>query len=146
MGCKPSRAEVLRNFERHVRTLARDIERRASAQGLPSCEWFVLTELAFSNRISLRELALASVVPLPAASKAVKRLAVDGLVNVDRVSGDKRLSAISITDSGMRLFMKEGARKDLSVTYYEIMTSEDLDALNRSLGALASNLVENAKL
>lgn len=146
MNYRPPRTEVWHRFERQIRALARDIERRASAHGLPPCEWFVLAELEYGNRISLRELALASAVSLPAASKAVKRLAVDGLVSVDRVSTDKRLIAISITDSGMQFLMKERVRKELLATYHEVITPEGFDALNRSLGILASNLAKSMRL
>lgn len=135
-----SDTDASRCFERQIRILARDIERRASGHGLPSCDWFVLDELERSNTISLRDLALASAVSLPAASKAIKRFAADGLVDVHRVPGDKRLSAISITDAGVQFLMKKRARKEPSSGYHEVMAEEDLRALARSLAALASNV------
>lgn len=140
MDYKPFNTEALRFFERHIRILARDIERRAAAHGLPSCGWFVLEELERSEAISLRDLALASAKSIPAASKAVKRLAATGMVDVQQVPGDKRLNAISITDAGVQFLRKERARRDLSSRYHEIVTADDLYAVAKSLSALVDNM------
>lgn len=140
MNSKLCDVEAARCFDRYVRILARDIERRASARGLASCEWFVLEELERHASISLRDLARASAVSVSSASKAVARLVAAGLADMRRVSGNKRLSAISITDAGVRFLEKARHREEGASNYHEIMTANDLHVLARSLGALAANV------
>lgn len=140
MNCKLCDIEAARCFDYYIRILARDVGRRASAHGLASGEWFVLEELERHESISLRGLARASAVSVPAASRAVTRLVAAGLINMCRVSDNKRLSAISISDAGVHFLEKARAREEGSSSYHEIMAADDLHVLTISLGALAANV------
>ncbi|WP_202841561.1 MarR family winged helix-turn-helix transcriptional regulator [Luteimonas saliphila] len=140
MSCKLCDVEAVSCLDHYIRILARDIERRASAHGLAASEWFVLEELERHASISLRELARASAVSVPAASRAITRLVAAGLADMRRMSDNKRLSAISITDAGVRFLEKARGREEGASSYREVMTADDLHVLGRSLGALATNV------
>lgn len=140
MSCKLCDVAAARCFDHYIRIFARDIERRASAHGLASSEWFVLGELERHVSISLRNLARASAVSVSVASRAVTRLVAAGLVDARRVADNKRLSAISITDAGVRFLEKARHREEGASSYHEVMTADDLHILARSLGALAATV------
>lgn len=142
MGRKQEDVEAAWCFDRYVRVLARSIDQRASAHGLSSCEWFVLNELERCDATSLRDLARASAVSSPAASRAICRLVGAGFVEVRQVSGNRRVSAISLTKAGMGFLEKARSDEKSWPNYHEIMPPEDILKLTRSLAALSGSILQ----
>lgn len=98
-------------------TLVRRFARHDVWGSLSLREYDVLYTLsrAPAQALRLRELADSSLLTQPSLSRLVDRLEADGLVRRGPVEGDRRGTAVHLTDEGLRLQREIGRRHARSI-------------------------------
>lgn len=122
-----------------INRLGRSIHCRQFAQGLNPAQWEALRYLARANHYSRTPSALAEYLSTTkgTASQTLKSLEAKGYVRRVPVPEDRRAVRIDITDSGHVVLRRDPLQ---CLESSSAATGEDLDAVNRVLGRLASAL------
>ena len=124
-----------------ARLMKRDFDRRAREQGLTRARWQVLWNLARREGIHQAALAdLLNVAPI-SLTRQLDRLEEEGLVERRPDPDDRRRFQLYLTDraqpalDNLRKLAEQTRRRTLAG-----LTREDVEALERMLGAMRDNL------
>ncbi|MEM9708577.1 MAG: MarR family winged helix-turn-helix transcriptional regulator [Pseudomonadota bacterium] len=126
--------------------LAERVSRRLAAEyqalhGLSIAEWRVMVHLLHSDEVSIRDICDYANLDKPKASRAVKRLEKDGLVEKRSGAKDGRLVAISLTNAGRRVIYEIlPAAKAVEANLLGALQLEEQRALARTMEKLHSAL------
>ncbi len=106
--------ELRRFFPYQLSVLSSRVSKRLLASyreafGLNISEWRVITHVAGTERLSIREIYGAVNLDKPTVSRSVKRLVAEGLVERETHRKDGRLVQISLTPRGREVFEEVSA-------------------------------------
>ncbi|GGE53457.1 hypothetical protein GCM10007276_33110 [Agaricicola taiwanensis] len=101
----------------------------------------VLTALAADDGRTIGDLAASLRVRPPTASKAIGRLAAQGLVERRSAPGDARIVRVHLTDEGkLRAMAVKAVWRVLEDEAVEMLDRKDKKRLRRGLGRIAKSL------
>ena len=97
--------------------------------------------VAQTDEVTIGDAATFLGVTSPAASKAVEKLVRRRLLRRNDIQGDRRTSAISLTEASRRLLEAyEAARNQKAVKVFEQFSSEELEHASLLLDRLAAGI------
>ncbi|NGX14882.1 MarR family winged helix-turn-helix transcriptional regulator [Wenzhouxiangella sp. XN24] len=109
--------------------------------GLSIPEWRVMAVLAPAPGLSAAQVAERTAMDKVAVSRAVRRLLETGRVQREFVQGDRRRSALELTEAGRQIYRRVApALRDYEATLLEVLD----DAQRRALDALLDKLEAHA--
>jgi DNA-binding MarR family transcriptional regulator len=130
--------DAIRAIVRELRVSARDAEQRL---GIHGAQLFALQQLADGPAHSLAELAERTRTDSSSVSVVVSRLVERGLVRRTPDSEDRRRIVLALTPQGKALVRRAPRSAHERVAEAAAsLSGRDLDALARTLGALAQSL------
>ena len=130
--------DCIRAIVRELRVSSRDAEQRL---GIHGAQLYALQQLADGPAQSLAELAARTRTDSSSVSVVVSRLVERGLVKRTADPDDRRRIVLALTASG-RALVKRAPRSahERIATAAQTLSTRDLDALARGLGAIAGGL------
>jgi DNA-binding MarR family transcriptional regulator len=129
----PAAVELAGRIHSAAIHLLRRLRRVDDATGLPAPQLSALSVIAHAGPITLGALATAEQVRPPTMTKVVGALEEAGLVRRTVHPSDRRVTTVSVTAAGRRLFEAgRGRRVDTLAAGIEGLSREDRDALTRA--------------
>jgi len=113
--------------------LLRRVRRVDEATGLTAAKLSALSVIVFGGPVSLRDLAAAEQVRPPSMTRTVKELELDGLVQREVDSSDRRITRLKPTAKGEHI-LKEGraARINLLANWLESLSRDELSQIDQA--------------
>ncbi|VCU68695.1 Transcriptional regulator SlyA [Pigmentiphaga humi] len=107
--------------------------------GISRREWRLIAMLADYGTLSPSELARCAHTDRPLVSRAINALVDKGLLARGGGDGDRRRSAVSLTDKGWALHAELfPLTSDINTRILTTLEPDEIDALDRALGRLTS--------
>ena len=117
------------------------MERASRAVGADIPRWRVLMLAHERGPLSVGDVAENAVLKLSTATKVVQRLRVEGLVRLQRRSGDARVTEVAATAVGERVVeVVRGVASRLYQGAFRNIEPHDVEHLNRTLVQVQRNL------
>jgi len=144
-GLPPTRLVNLANdLNSSAIHLLRRISLDDAADGVTAARASALSVLVYGGATTLGQLARRERVATPTMSRLIAAMVHEGLVTREVVTGNRRAVTLTATPYGRALMERGRARRLARLsTELALLTSEELDALERAVQVLA-RLAENS--
>jgi DNA-binding MarR family transcriptional regulator len=131
---KNSALDSLRRIVRGLRLYARHCETHL---GLSAAQLFALRKVQEAGRLSLRELAQATLTDLSSVSVVAERLRTKGLLRRRQADDDRRRAELTVTTAGLALLKRSpDPLQDRLIASLNSLPSTRRQALERDLAKL----------
>ncbi|MFE5117800.1 MarR family winged helix-turn-helix transcriptional regulator [Streptomyces sp. NPDC056669] len=126
------------------RALSRVNDRRLRPLGLTFAQMPVLAALSKADALSQKELARLARIEQPSMAQLLARMDRDGLIRRTAAEHDRRVSLISLTETGLaKLTQVHSALFETNDQALRGFSAEEIDLLVDLLRRLVANLEEN---
>ncbi|AQW55932.1 MULTISPECIES: MarR family winged helix-turn-helix transcriptional regulator [Streptomyces] len=126
------------------RALSRINDRRLRPLGLTFAQMPVLAALSKADALSQKELAGLARIEQPSMAQLLARMDRDGLIRRTPAQHDRRVSLISLTETGLaKLTQVHSALSETNDQALRGFSAEEIDLLVDLLRRLVANLEEN---
>lgn len=133
--------EALQNVRALVEELSRSARAVETRTGVTNAQLFLLQQIHVGNQLTVNDLAACAMTTQSTVSIVLSRLERKGLVKRTRSTIDRRSVVLQLTATGKQLLRRAPPAATSEVLgALSRLTSEELQALSRGMGALGREL------